>query len=74
MSEQERFAFWTKALNLPEFRVVHEHRDTPAIPVRFTVFPSRKLPSARTVVHACDHVHRATTPRRSRTSRWVTSR
>ena len=37
MSEFHQLAFWTKALNLPGFKVVHERRDTPSDPVRFTV-------------------------------------
>ena len=30
MTESDRLEFWTKALNLPDFQVVHERRDTPA--------------------------------------------
>ena len=29
MSEHDRLEFWTRALNLPDFRVVHEERTTP---------------------------------------------
>jgi hypothetical protein len=43
MSEQERLAFWSTALNLSEFRVVHERRDTPSDPVRFTVVPRQEI-------------------------------
>jgi transposase len=58
MSEQERLAFWTKALNLPEFRVVHEGRDTPSDPVRFTVVPRQEVGVCPGCGHACDSVHR----------------
>jgi transposase len=58
MSEEERLAFWTKALNLPEFRVVHEHRDTPGDPVRFTVVPSQEVGVCPDCGHASDSVHR----------------
>ena len=58
MSEGERLAFWTKALNLPEFRVVHEHRDTPSDPVRFTVVPRQEVGVCPDCGHASDSVHR----------------
>lgn len=58
MSEQERLAFWSKALNLPEFRVVHECRDTPGDPVRFTVVPRQEVGVCPSCAHACDGVHR----------------
>jgi transposase len=58
MNEQERLAFWTKALNLPEFRVVHEHRDTPGDPVRFTVVPKQEVGVCPKCGHASDSVHR----------------
>ena len=58
MSEQERLAFWTKALNLAEFRVVHERRDTPSDPVRFTVVPKQEVAVCPHCAHACDSVHR----------------
>ena len=37
MSEQDRLEYLTKLLNLPDFRVVHERRDTPADPLLLTV-------------------------------------
>jgi transposase len=58
MSEQERLAFWTKALNLAEFRVVHERRDTPGDPVRFTVVPRQEVGVCPACGHASDSVHR----------------
>src|SRR6266566_4755337 len=58
MSEQDRLDFWTKALNLPGFRVVHERRDTPSDPVCFTVVPTQEVASCPHCGHACDSVHR----------------
>jgi transposase len=58
MTEQDRFSFWTKALNLPGFRVVHERRDRPTDPVCFTVVPTQELAACPTCGHACDTVHR----------------
>lgn len=58
MSEQDRLAFWTKALNLPEFRVVHERRDTPSDPVCFTVVPTHEVAACPQCGHVCDSVHR----------------
>src|SRR5215207_435631 len=58
MNEQDRLAFWTKALNLPGFRVVHERRDTPSDPVCFTVVPTQEVAVCPGCGHACDTVHR----------------
>ena len=59
MSElAQRLAFWTMALNLPGFRVVHEHRDRPQDPVRFTVVPTQEVGVCPHCGHACDTVHR----------------
>jgi transposase len=58
MSEQDRLAFWTKALNLPEFRVVHERRDAPDDPVRFTLVPIHDVAVCPQCGHASDTVHR----------------
>ena len=58
MSEQDRMAFWTKALNLPGFRVVHERRDTPSDPVLFTVVPAQEVAPCPHCSRACDTVHR----------------
>jgi transposase len=60
MSEQDRLAFWTKALRLPEFRVVHERRDTPDDPVRFTVVPVQEVALCPQCGQVCDTVHRRT--------------
>jgi transposase len=53
MSEPDRLAFWTKALSLPGFQVVHERRDTAADPLRLTVVPNLPL-------GLCPHCRRAT--------------
>ena len=58
MSEQDRLAFWTRTLNLSEFRVVHERRDTPSDPVRFTIVPKHEATACPQCGHACDDVHR----------------
>jgi transposase len=58
MSEQDRLAFWTKALNLADFRVVHERRDAPDDPVCFTVVPIREIAVCPNCLRACDTVHR----------------
>jgi transposase len=58
MSEYHRLAFWTKALNLVGFRVVHERRDTPKDPVCFTVVPVEEVAVCPHCSHACDKVHR----------------
>jgi transposase len=51
MTEQDHLEFWTQALNLPDFRVVHQRRDTPADPLRLTVAP-------RLNVALCPHCHK----------------
>jgi transposase len=58
MSEQDRLAFWSKALNLPGFRVVHERRDTPSDPVCFTVVPVQEVAVCPHCGRATDTVHR----------------
>ena len=58
MTEQDQLAFWTKALNLPGFRVVHERRDTPSDPVRFTVVPTHDVALCPRCGHASDTIHR----------------
>jgi transposase len=58
MSEQERLHFWTKALNLAGFKVVHERRDTPSDPVRFTVVPVADTVTCPHCSAKCDNVHR----------------
>lgn len=58
MSEQDRLTFWTKALNLPGFEVVHERRDTPSDPLRLTVTPDMPLGLCPHCRRASDEVHR----------------
>lgn len=58
MSEQDRLAFWTKTLDLSEFRVVHERRDTPSDPLRFTLVPKQEVAACPQCGHACEGVHR----------------
>ena len=58
MTEQDRLAFWTKALNLPGFQVVHERRDTPADPLRLTVAPNLPLGLCPNCRRATADVHR----------------
>src|SRR5438270_505422 len=55
MTEQERLAFWTNALNLPGFRVVHERRDGPNDPVSFTVVPADQGHRSRRTVAQKKH-------------------
>jgi len=58
MTEQEHLDFWTKALNLRDFRVVHEGRDSPNDPVCFTVVPAEEVARCPGCGHACALVHR----------------
>ena len=58
MTEQEHLDFWTEALNLPDFRVVHERRDSPNDPVCFTVVPAEEVARCPGCGHACATVHR----------------
>jgi transposase len=58
MSTNQRLASWTIALNLPGFRVVHEHRETPKDPVRFTLVPTEEVGVCPHCHHASDTVHR----------------
>jgi transposase len=58
MSEQDRLEFWTRALNLPGFEVVHERRDTPADPLRLTVAPQMPLGLCGGCRRATDRVQR----------------
>ena len=53
MSQQDQLEFWTQALNLPDFRVVHQRRDTPADPLCLTVCP-------KVLVGLCPHCHHPT--------------
>ena len=58
MNEQDRLAFWTKALSLPEFRVVHECWDTPKDPICFTVIPIHEVAVCPHCQGVCHSVHR----------------
>lgn len=58
MGTMQRLVVWTVALNLPGFRVVHERRDTPKDPVRFTVVPAEEVAVCPGCSHACSKVHR----------------
>src|SRR5271166_1096601 len=58
MNTLQRLAFCTVVLNLPGFRVVHERRDRPQDPVRFTVVPTQEVGVCPQCGHACDTVHR----------------
>jgi transposase len=58
MSTMQRLASWTLALNLPGFRVVHERRDLPNDPVRFTIVATQEIEVCPHCGHACDTVHR----------------
>jgi transposase len=60
ISEQDRLLVWTKQLNLAGFVVVHERRDTPADPVRFTVRPKDLLACCPHCREVSDAVHRTT--------------
>ncbi len=58
MTEQDRLEFWTKALNLPGFQVVHERHDTPADPLTLTVVPALPLGLCSGCRRATDCIHR----------------
>jgi transposase len=58
MTEQDRLEFWTKTLNLPDFQVVYERRDTPADPLRLTVVPKMPLGLCSGCRRATDCIHR----------------
>jgi transposase len=58
MSEKQRLAAWTLALNLSDFEVVHESRGLPNDPVRLTVVPVQPVGRCPHCGHASDSVHR----------------
>lgn len=60
MSERDRLEFWTGALNLPGFRVVHEGRTTPEAPVCFTVRPTVECGVCPRCQKPTDYVNRTT--------------
>lgn len=60
MSERDRLEFWTRALNLPDFRVVNETRTTPDEPVCFTVRPTLECAVCPRCHKPTDFVNRTT--------------
>jgi transposase len=58
MSEQDRLEFWTKALNLPDFQVVHERRDSATDPLRLTIAPKMPLGLCSGCRRATDSINR----------------
>lgn len=58
MDTAASLAFWTTALNLPDFRVVHMYQQTPTAPLCFTVLPVHEVGLCPHCGHACDTVHR----------------
>jgi len=60
MTERERLDFWTRTLNLPGFRVVHEARTTPDDPVVFTVRPAVECSVCPRCHKPTDSIHRTT--------------
>jgi len=60
MNERDRLEFWTRTLNLPDFRVVHEARTTPDEPVVFTVRPTLECAVCPRCQQATAQVHRTT--------------
>jgi transposase len=59
MTEQDHLAFWTEALNVPSFQVVHERRETPSDPLTLTVVPTMPLGLCSGCCRATDCIHRA---------------
>jgi len=60
MNERDRLEFWTRTVNLPDFRVVHEARTTAEEPVVFTVRPTVECGVCPRCKKATDQVHRST--------------
>lgn len=60
MSDRDRLEFWTRALNLPDFRVVNETRTTPDEPVCFTVRPKVECAVCPCCHKPTDFVNRTT--------------
>ncbi len=58
MNERDLLEFWTRTLNLPDFRVVHEARTTADEPVVFTVRPAVECGVCPRCLHPTDFVHR----------------
>jgi transposase len=60
MCERDRLEFWTRTLNLPDFRVVHEARTTPDDPVCFTVRPTLECGLCPDCHAPTNYIHRTT--------------
>ena len=60
MSERDQLEFWTRTLNLPDFRVVHQVRTGPDDPICFTVRPSVECGVCPRCHKATDYVNRTT--------------
>ena len=58
MNERDRLEFWTRTLNLPDFRVIHEARTTADESVLFTVHPSVQRGVCPRCFTPSDFVHR----------------
>ena len=58
MTEQDHLEFWTKTLNLPDFRVVHVRRDTSSDPLSLTVVATMPLGLCAGCHRATDCIHR----------------
>ena len=58
MSEHHHLRFWTEALNLRDFHVVHQRRDTPADPLRLTVAPNLTVALCPHCGKPTDTIHR----------------
>jgi len=58
MTEQDRLEFWTKALKLPGFQVVHVRCDRPVDPLTITVVPAMPLGLCSGCCRATDCIHR----------------
>lgn len=58
MTEADELEFWTRALKLPGFQVVHVRRDTSSDPLTLTVVPTMPLGLCPDCCRATDCVHR----------------
>jgi transposase len=58
MSEHDRLEHLTRLLNLPDFQVVHERRDTPTDPLQLTVRPLVAVGVCPKCGRPCDTLHR----------------
>jgi transposase len=58
MSIKDSLEFWTEALQLEGFRVVHVRRERPIDPIRLTVVPTTTVALCPHCQHACNVIHR----------------